>query len=113
MGDPLVYTLRQANELSICLEARRAVIIEGTIIAKETGLSAVFEGVEQPYVRCVIARLDAPEVHAEARIVGLRDMPTPVGGRIKLEVTRTITDRRAGVVRFDCKLLEVSSPDSV
>jgi hypothetical protein len=85
-------------------------IIEGTILSKETGLSAVFEGVEQPYVRCVIARLDAPEVHAEARVVGLSDVPAPVGGRIKLEVTRTITDRRAGVVRFDCKLLEASGP---
>ncbi len=45
-------------------------IIEGTVLTKETGLSAIFEGVEQPYVRCAIARLDQPEVHAEARIVG-------------------------------------------
>ncbi len=45
-------------------------IIEGTVLTKETGLSAIFEGVEQPYVRCTIARLDQPEVHAEARIVG-------------------------------------------
>lgn len=81
-------------------------IIEGTILEKEAGLSATFAGVEQPYVRCVIARLDAPEVHAEARIVGRADIPTPVGGRVKLEVTRTITDRRAGVVRFDCTLIE-------
>lgn len=87
-------------------------IIEGTIVEKETGLSAVFEGIKQPYVRCVIARVDAPEVHAEARVVGLSDVPAPVGGRIKLEVTRTITDRRAGVVRFDCKLLDPSSPAS-
>jgi hypothetical protein len=109
-----VYNVRQAaGSLSTRQEARRAVIIEGTIVSKETGLSAVFEGVEQPYVRCVIARLDAPEVHAEARVVGLNDVPAPVGGRIKLEVTRTITDRRAGVVRFDCKLLEVSGPDGV
>lgn len=80
-------------------------IIEGTVLTKETGLSAIFEGVEQPYVRCVIARLDQPEVHAEARIVGLEDLPIPIGGAIKLEVVRAITDRRAGVVRFDCKLL--------
>ena len=80
-------------------------IIEGTVLTKETGLSAIFEGVEQPYVRCAIARLDQPEVHAEARIVGLEDLPIPIGGAIKLEVTRAITDRRAGVVRFDCKLL--------
>ena len=44
-------------------------IIEGTIVAKEPGLTAVFAGVEQPYVRCVIARRDNPEVHAEARVV--------------------------------------------
>lgn len=80
-------------------------VIEGTLIAKETDLSAVFEGVEQPYVRCSIARLDDPTRHAEARVVGMSDVPIPIGGRIKLEVTRTVTDRRAGVVRFDCKLL--------
>jgi hypothetical protein len=86
-------------------------IIEGTIVTKETGLSAFFEGVEQPYVRCVIARLDAPEVHAEAWVVGLTDVPAPIGGRVRLEVTRTITDRRAGVVRFDCKLLDAFPPE--
>ncbi|HET9981468.1 MAG TPA: hypothetical protein VFQ32_13550 [Ktedonobacterales bacterium] len=80
-------------------------IIEGTVLSKETGLSAIFEGVEQPYVRCEIARLDQPEVHAEARIVGLEDLPVPIGGTVRLEVVRAITDRKAGVVRFDCKLL--------
>jgi hypothetical protein len=84
-------------------------IIEGRVLEKEPGLSAYFEGVEQPYVRCVISRLDAPERHAEARVVGLTDLPVDVGGVVKLEVTRTITDRRAGVVRFDCKLIEVES----
>ena len=81
-------------------------IIEGTIVSKEPGLTAVFAGVEQPYVRCVIARRDNPEVHAEARVVGRDDIPVAVGGVVKLEVTRTITDRRAGVVRFDCRLIE-------
>ena len=80
-------------------------VIEGTVLSKETGLRAIFEGVEQPYVRCTIARLDQPEVHAEARVVGLEDLPVPVGGEVRLEVTRVITDRKAGVVRFDCKLL--------
>lgn len=83
-----------------------AQIIEGTVLSKEAGLRAFFEGVEQPYVRCTIARLDDPERHAEARVVGLEDLPVPVGGRIRLEVTRVVTDRREGVVRFDCKLLE-------
>jgi hypothetical protein len=81
------------------------VIIEGTILSKEPGLSAFFEGVEQPYVRCTIARLDNPEVHAEARIVGLSDLDVPIGGTVRLEVIRTVTDRKAGVVKFDCKLL--------
>jgi len=81
-------------------------IIEGRVVSKEPNLSASFEGVERPYVRCTIARLDHPEIHAEARIVGMPDIPVGVGGRVKLEVTRTITDRRAGVVRFDCTLLE-------
>jgi hypothetical protein len=80
-------------------------VIEGTVVTKEEGLSAVFEGTERPYIRCVIARLDHPEVQSEARIVGLEYMDVPIGGVVKLEVIRTITDRRAGVVRFDCKLL--------
>ena len=79
-------------------------VIEGTIIAKETGLSAIFEGVEQPYTRITIARLDQPEVHAEARVVGASDIPIAVGSYVKLECGRTITDRKAGVVRFDCTL---------
>ena len=80
-------------------------VIEGIVVTKEEGLSAVFEGVEQSYVRCMIARLDHPEIQSEARIVGLDRLDIPVGGIVKLEITRTITDRRAGVVRFDCKLL--------
>jgi hypothetical protein len=80
-------------------------IIEGTIVSKETGLSAFFEGVEQPYVRCTIARLDHPEVHAEARIVGMAELDVPIGGVVRLEVVRTVTDRKAGVVKFDCRLL--------
>ncbi len=81
-------------------------IIEGTIISKETGLTASFGGAEQPYVRCVIARLDNPEIHAEARIVGISDIAADMGDPVKLEVLRTVTDRKAGVVRFDCKLVE-------
>lgn len=81
-------------------------LIEGTVLTKETGLRATFEGVEQAYVRCTIARLDQPEVHAEARIVGHEDIPVDIGEEIRLEVVRVVTDRRAGVVRFDCKLLD-------
>jgi hypothetical protein len=81
-------------------------VIEGTVLSKEEGLSATFAGVEQPYVRCTIARLDHPEVHSEARIIGLDRLDTPIGGAVRLEVIRTITDRKAGVVRFDCTLLD-------
>ncbi len=80
-------------------------IIEGTILTKETGLSASFAGVEQPYVRCMVARLDNSEVHSEARIIGASDIPQRIRDVVKLEVTRVVTDRRAGVVRFDCRLL--------
>ncbi len=80
-------------------------IIEGTVLTKETGLRASFEGVEQPYVRCTIARLDQPDVHAQARIIGLDELPVPIGGQVRLEVVRAITDRKAGVVRYDCELL--------
>ncbi len=81
-------------------------IIEGKILSKEPDQTAVFEGVQQPYVRVMIARLDNPDVHSKARIVGQRDIPVGVGGTVKLDVTRAITDRRAGVVRFDAKLLD-------
>jgi hypothetical protein len=83
-----------------------AQMIEGTLVSKETGLRAFFEGAEQPYVKCIIARLDDPERHAEARVVGLEDVPVEVGGQIRLEVTRVVTDRREGVVRFDCRLIQ-------
>jgi hypothetical protein len=79
--------------------------IEGTIMTKETGLHASFEGRDQPYVRCTVARLDDPRRHVEARIVGLEDIPQQVGDVVRLEAYRVVTDRNAGVVRFDCRLL--------
>lgn len=80
-------------------------IIEGTIVTKETGLRASFEGAEQPYVRLAVARLDDPQRMAEARVVGLADIPQAVGDVVRLESYRAVTDRAAGVVRFDCHLL--------
>lgn len=79
--------------------------IEGTILTKETGLHATFEGRDQPYVRCTVARLDDPERHAETRIVGYEDIPQGVGDVVRLVAYRAVTDRNAGVVRFDCRLL--------
>ena len=81
------------------------IMLEGKILVKETGLRSVFEGKEQPYVRCVVARLDDPERQAETRIVGYDDIAAQVGDTIRLEAYRVVTDRAAGVVRFDCRLV--------
>ncbi len=81
------------------------IIIEGAIVTKEPGLRASFEGIEQPYVRCVVARLDDPNRMAETRVVGVADIPQAVGEVVRLESFRVVTDRTAGVVRFDCRLL--------
>lgn len=81
------------------------IMLEGTILTKEIGLRATFEGKEQPYVRCVIARLDDPQRHAEARIIGVEDIAQQVGDVVRLEAYRVVTDRNAGVVKFDCHLL--------
>jgi hypothetical protein len=81
------------------------VILEGIIVSKETGLSASFNGVVQPYVLCVVARADYPDVHWEARIVGQSDIPLGPGDHIKVRVLRTITDRKEGVVRHDVELI--------
>ena len=78
--------------------------IDGEIVTKETGLRAIFEGKEQPYVRCLVSRLDDPDRHAEARIVGQDDIPQQVGDVIHLIAYRVVTDRVAGAVRFDCRL---------
>ena len=80
-------------------------VIEGTVISAETGLSATFQGVEQPYARCVVARLDDPTRHVEARILGPTELPFAIGDTVRLEVLRAVTDRREGVVRFDCRIL--------
>ncbi len=81
-------------------------ILEGTVISKETGLRASFEGQEQPYVLCVVARLVNPDVQSEVRIIGHDDIAQGIGDVVRVEVTRTITDRHAGVVRFDGHLIE-------
>lgn len=78
--------------------------LEGTIVEKETGLWASFQGTERPYVRATISRLDVPEVMRHARIYDVEDIPQHVGEQITLEVLRVTTDRKTGTVWFDCKL---------
>src|SRR5579884_4103010 len=71
--DLVALAHRPSAFLTSRLEA--LVIIEGRVLSKEPDQTAVFEGVQQPYVRITIARLDNPDVHAEARIVDQRDIP--------------------------------------
>jgi hypothetical protein len=79
----------------------------GTLLEKEPGLHTIFEGSEHPYVRCVIADVTDPERHFECRVLDEEDIPIAIGDQITLEVVKVITDRRNGVVRFDCHLVKV------
>lgn len=76
----------------------------GTLLEKEPGLTTIFQGEEHPYVRCVIADITDPERHFECRVLDEKDILVAVGERITLEVIKVVTDRRSGVVRFDCRL---------
>lgn len=78
----------------------------GTLLEKEPGLHTIFEGSEHPYVHCVIADGIDPERHFECRVLDEEDIPIAIGERITLEVVKVITDRRNGVVRFDCRLVK-------
>ena len=77
----------------------------GTLLEKETGLHTIFQGSEHRYVRCLIADITDPERHFECRVLDKEDIPIAVGEPITLEVIKVVTDRRNGVVRFDCHLL--------
>lgn len=80
----------------------------GTLLEKEPGLKTVFQGEEHPYVRCVIADTADPERHFECRVLDETDIPISIGGPIRLEVIKVVTERHSGVVRFDCHLLKSS-----
>ncbi|MBV9258274.1 MAG: hypothetical protein JO215_09670 [Ktedonobacteraceae bacterium] len=79
---------------------------EVILLEKETGLKTVFQGEEHMYVRCVIADVADPERHFECRVLDEEDVPSAVGESIKLEVVKVVTERRSGVVRFDCRLIK-------
>lgn len=83
-------------------------IREGTLLEKEPGLKTIFQGDDHPYVRCVIADLHDPQRHFECRVLDEDDIPIAIGALIRLEVVRVVTERRSGVVRFDCRLLHTS-----
>jgi len=78
----------------------------GILLQKEPGLRTVFQGTEHNYVRCVIADTDDPERHFECRVLDEDDIRISVGEPITLEVIKVVTERRSGVVRFDCRLVK-------
>lgn len=78
----------------------------GILLEKKPGLKTIFQGCEHSYVRCVIADAGDPERHFECRVLDEEDVPVAVGESISLEVIKVVTDRRNGVVRFDCHLIK-------
>jgi hypothetical protein len=81
----------------------------GTLLEKVPGLTTIFEGSEHNYVRCVIADVSDPERHFECRVLDEVDIPFSIGETIELEVVKVITERRSGVVRFDCRLVKTQA----
>ena len=79
---------------------------EGILLEKEPGLKTIFQGEEHSYVRCVIAASADPERHFECSVLDEEDIPNAVGDVIRLEVVKVVTERRSGVVRFDCRLIK-------
>jgi hypothetical protein len=66
----------------------------------------MFQGEEHSYVRCVLGDIADPERHFECRVLDEEDISNTIGEAIKLEVVKVITERRSGVVRFDCRLIK-------
>ena len=78
----------------------------GILLEKEPGLKTIFQGSEHSYVRCVIADMADPERHFVCRVLDEEDLPVAVGEPITLEVIKVVTERRSGIVRFDCRLIK-------
>ena len=78
----------------------------GTLLEKEPGLKTIFQGEEHPYVRCLIADAADPQRHFECRVLDEDDIPYAIGDLITLEVIKVVTERRSGIVRFDCRLIK-------
>lgn len=81
----------------------------GTLLEKTPGLTTIFEGNEHSYVRCVIADAIDPERHFLCRVLDEVDIPVTIGESIELEVVKVVTERRSGVVRFDCRLVKTQA----
>jgi hypothetical protein len=78
----------------------------GTILEKEPGLKTIVQGSEHSYVRYVIAGIADPERHFECRVLDEENIPATIEEPITPEVVKVVTDRRSGVVRFDCQLVK-------
>lgn len=78
----------------------------GTLIEKEAGLKASFQGEEHSYVRCILADTNDPTRQFECRVLDKEDIPTQPGEPITLEVIHVVTDRKNGKVRFDCHFVQ-------
>ncbi|HZU70267.1 MAG TPA: hypothetical protein VFA09_23560 [Ktedonobacteraceae bacterium] len=81
----------------------------GTLLEKEPGLKTIFQGSEHNYVRCVIADINDSERHFECRVLDEVDIPYATGDQITLEVIKVVTERRSGIVRFDCRLVPTTA----
>lgn len=77
----------------------------GTLIAKEPGHKAIFQGEEHSYVSCILADTNDPTRQFECRVLDEEDIPIEPGEAITLEVIHVVTDRKNGKVRFDCHLV--------
>ncbi len=81
----------------------------GILLEKEPGHTTIFQGSEHNYVRCVIADATDPERHFECRVLDEVDVPYAIGESIELEVVKVVTERRSGIVRFDCRLVKAQA----
>jgi hypothetical protein len=86
-----------------------SMIRAGTLLDKEPGLTTIFQGSEHSYVRCVIADVNDPERHFECRVLDEVDLPVAIGELLELEVVKVVTERRSGIVRFDCRLVKTQT----
>jgi hypothetical protein len=81
---------------------------EDILLEKETGLRTNFQGEERSYVRRLLVDVTDPNRHLECRVLDVEDIPNAIGEAVTLEVIRAITDRRSGIVRFDCRLIQTT-----
>ncbi len=80
----------------------------GILVEKTPGLRGIFQGEEHPYVRCIIADPADSERRFECRVLDEDDIPVAAGQPITLEVIKVVTERRDGVVRFDCRFIRTN-----